>query len=255
MELVRSYKCELYEKGFALIPGVVPRKFTDRALGAINHRLSRTDMNSEGRNYDFMSDIGRSPEILDLYYKTPMAKMTESLIGSGQIEPIDRAQIALRFPGAKEPSDPPEWHLDGMYHSKYGAQTQPINHTLLVGIFLSDLPGPNCGNFTVHPGGHQILARYFRQRGIDALFDGILDVLMPPAEQLVCRSGDAVLCHHQLPHWGEPCNLSPHIRYTVFFRANRLSRSLWVKEAMTDLFIEWKGMHDFIRSYRNDERK
>ena len=54
--------------------------------------------------------------ITDLFHKSPLVGIVESLIGKDMIQRIGGGQIALRFPQMGEPKDPSGkgWHIDGM---------------------------------------------------------------------------------------------------------------------------------------------
>ena len=141
----------------------------------------------------------------------------------------------------------PTPHLDGMYSPTNGVPKGQIqNFTALAGVFLSDLPGPNAGNFTVWPGTHRIYEAYFRERGPQALLEGMPAVPLPEPVQITARAGDAILCHYQLAHAANG-NASPHIRYACFFRLSRVAHETAHGECMTDIWREWDGMRDFVK--------
>ena len=119
------------------------------------------------------------------------------------------------------------------------------NFTALLGITLSHVSGPDMGNLVVWPGTHRIYERYFRERGPQALLEGMPSVELPPARQVTAEPGDAVLCHYQLGHGIAP-NVSPHIRYAVYFRLNHLNHEAIHWECMTDIWREWEGMRDVV---------
>lgn len=90
--------------------------------------------------------------------------------------------------------------------------------TALVGVFLSKVDCDFAGNFTVWPGSHLILEEYFRQRGPQAMYEGMPEVMHEIAlgtpEQIKCSPGDVVFC---LAH-SATVNLSDNDRYAVYFR-------------------------------------
>ena len=236
----------LIEDGYLLIPRFVPLHLIDESLGAINKSLKEIDLSHEGRNYDFMSELGCSDVILDLYHRSRLAELAEYLLGKGEGHDVDRGQIALKFPnhgdGLAQQVAEQHWHLDGMYHSKNGGESSPINITLIAGVCLSDISGLNQGNFTLHPKGHVILSSYLNQHGIDSLVKKPIDIVLPPAKQIIWQKGDVVVFNHMLPHWNGAPNFTNRTRYAVFFRSNRRGRCAWVKEAITDPFYEWEGL-------------
>ena len=101
------------------------------------------------------------PEIIGLLTQTDGLKIAESLVGQPLITP-PRGQITLRFPVAR--GQPPHSlgpHLDGIPTPLNGVPTdgQIHNFTILAGVFLSDCPAGDHGNFTVWPGTHLETAR------------------------------------------------------------------------------------------------
>ena len=95
-------------------------------------------------------------------YASPVWTYAQHLIGKGRIKPVNGAQVALRGPnpalvpqgqeqggGAGAGLSPTQWHIDGMGKGKHSP------FSLLVGITLSDVTGPNQGNFCVFPGKFQ----------------------------------------------------------------------------------------------------
>ena len=217
MIVSQTQKLHLYDEGYTIFQNIIPPKVANNALRHINANLSDTDIRSEGKHYEFMKTINKDPQILDLFYKTTVKRIVDFLIGKGQYDKVDVGQIALRFPVEKKSKERLPWHLDGLYNSKSGAQKNPWNFSLLVGVFLSDLSKPGCGNLTVYPKGHQILAKYFKKHGIDTALKSDIGNLVKKKKEITCNARDVVICHPQLPHLGYPINTSPNIRYLVFF--------------------------------------
>ena len=122
------------------------------------------------------------------------------------------------------------WHVDGMRQGK----RRPFS--LLVGVALSEVSEPMCGNFTIFPKSHKLIHELILDngclRGIDDHLEWSLATSMynpwgvtdgpqlpdlGPPKQLLLKPGDVVLAHPNLAHRGAP-NLSPNIRYMVYFR-------------------------------------
>ena len=111
---------------------------------------------------------------------------------------------------------------------------------MLVGIYLSDVPNPYAGNFTVWSGTHRAFERYFRQHGAEALLDGMPPIDLPRPRQITGAAGDIILAHYQIAHTAAP-NVSPHTRYAVFFRMRHVDHPSFRPEAMTDIWLNGKG--------------
>ena len=251
MELTDAQKREFYDQGFVKLPGIVPREKVDAALRAINASLGSEgippDQLATFRARSYCPELQGAPPITDLLNDTPLWGVAESAIGRGQIRPVTRGQIALRFPVADEPPAPRP-HIDGMYSPNNGVPKGEIrNFTALIGVFLSDLPGTFAGNLAVWPGTHRLYEEYFRRQGPQALLEGMPRVDLPEHQQITGRAGDAVFCHYQLAH-GITGNGSPHIRYAIFFRLTHVDNDTIHWECMTDIWREWAGMRDVVRA-------
>lgn len=246
MELTREQKQEFCERGFVKLPGIVPVEKVHAARRAINASLGQNGIDpaqlNKFRAQTYCPELTKTPVITDLYNETPIKSLAESAIGVDKIRPIGYGQIALRFPTPEGPAREPGAHLDGMYSPTNGVKEGTIgNFTALVGVFLSDLPEPYAGNFTVWPGTHRIFEDYFRERGPQSLLEGMPKVEMPTPEQFLGKAGDAALVHYQLAH-GIAGNTSPNVRTAIFFRLVHVEHDKYHWDCMTDIWAEWEGM-------------
>lgn len=243
MKLTYLQKKEILDKGYVILPGVVPQFMIDEALHEINHSIGEGMNVSEiptFRSRSFCPELVSTPVIADLYNKTPMKELAESVIGEGQIKPVGGGQIALRFPIKQDPPGQPGPHLDGTYSPLNGVKKGTIgNFTALVAIFLSDVPKTNSGNFTVWPGTHHIYEQYFKEHGPESLLEGMPKVDLPEPVQITAKAGDAVLVHYQIGHGIAP-NVSPHTRYACFFRLTRADHEKF--PPMTNIWMDWPGI-------------
>ncbi|MBW3625129.1 MAG: phytanoyl-CoA dioxygenase family protein [Armatimonadetes bacterium] len=249
MPLNTVQKREFIENGFLRIPGVVPRYMVNAALHAINasvgQGMNKDDM-PKMRSQSFCPEIQGSPVIADLLNKTPAWELAESAIAPGKLKPVKSGQVALRFPAPLDPPPPPRPHLDGMYSPLNGVPEGTIqNFTMLAAVFLSDVPGDFCGNFTVWPGTHHLFEGYFREHGPESLLDGMPKVDLPPARQLTVEAGDFVMCHYQVAH-AAAVNVSPHVRYAIFFRLTHVDHADQKWNVMTDIWKEWDGLREAL---------
>jgi hypothetical protein len=250
VELTPSQQQDLWERGYTLLPGAVPRDRVHAALRAINASLGERGMHPDElvrfRSQSYCPELQGSQAIVDLYQASAARAVAEAAIGPGMVRPVRGGQIALRFPAAGDPPREPVPHIDGMHSPTNGVPPGTIaNFTALVGVFLSEVPGPYCGNFTVWPGSHRLYEQYFRARGPQSLLEGMPPVDLPPPVQITAHPGDAVLCHYQLGH-GIAGNASPFIRYGIFFRLSHVRHDEVHWECMTDIWLEWAGMRDFV---------
>ncbi len=251
MQLTYPQKVHLIERGYVVIPGVVPNRMVKEAMKAINHSIGKgIPDNHRGANY--CRELENHPVITDLYNKTPAKTLVDSLVGEDSYYPVDRAQIALRFPTYQDPPNPYAGaHLDGVLKVGEGIMQ---NFTALVGIILSDQPEPDMGNFVAYPGTHRLYEQYFQENGPDVLLTEesfrtahrSLNVELPEPVQIIGNPGDLIIAHFQLIHAGGT-NTSDRIRYSCYFRVlNKEIRNDW-RSPLTDMWKHWPGLRDLLQ--------
>ncbi len=243
-----SSRQALLTAGYVSLPGIVPQRQVAAALHTINRALGDRGMEpallAQFRSRSYTPEEQRAPAITELFTQTPLQALAAAWLG--QVSPVESGQIALRFPNTAAPR-PPRAHLDGMHTPTNGVPPGEIrNFTALVGVFLSDVPAPDCGNFSVWPGSHLRHAEHFRAHGPGVLLHGMPPLELGSPRQLTARAGDAVLCHYLLGH-GVAENASPHVRYAVFFRLTRADHAAVRWEAMCQPWLEWPGLAEPAR--------
>lgn len=251
MQLTHAQKQHFYTYGYVKVPGVVPQVMVDATVRAINSSLGEGIDPGQVviyRSRSFCPEVQRTPFITDLLNKTPALALAESAIGVGKIQPVNAGQIALRFPTLQDPPAPPNPHLDGMYSPTNGVPAGTIrNFTMLLGVALSDVTSDFAGNLTVWPGTHHIYERYFREQGPLALLNGMPPVELPEPVQIHARAGDVILAHYELAH-SVAQNVSPHVRYAIYFRLFHVDHDQHGHETMADIWREWEGMKLFSQA-------
>jgi hypothetical protein len=253
MELTNEQKQHLYQHGYVQVRGVVPQVMVEEALKAINHSLGEgmpPEKMTTFRAQSYCPELVHTPVIADLFNKTPALALAESAIGAGRFKRPTGGQIALRFPSFQDPPRPPRPHIDGMYSPTNGVQEGTIqNFTALGCILLSELNRDFAGNFTVWPGTHHAFETYFREQGPQALLNGMPPVEMPAPLQIHGKPGDFVLAHYLLGH-AAAINVSPYVRYAIFFRITHLEHGDYKWETMTDAWRQWEGMGEIVAANR-----
>ncbi|MCY0875624.1 MAG: phytanoyl-CoA dioxygenase family protein [Firmicutes bacterium] len=254
MTLSIGQKQQMYDNGFIKVSGAIAPLMIDNALRAINHSIGqgmKAEDVSTMRVQSYAKELQATPVITDLFNRTPVVSLLESLIGEGNVRPARGAQIALRFPEMKDPPGRPHPHLDGMHSPNNGVPKGVIqNFTVLVGVYLSAARQDNAGSLTVWPGTHHAYERYFQEHGAEALLDGMPKVEMPKPQQLQVEPGDVVLAHYQLAHGTAP-NVSAQVRYALYFRVTHpaFDRDHW-QEPMKDIWMHWPGMKEIVAQAR-----
>jgi hypothetical protein len=246
--LTPAQKQDIIDNGYTLLPGLVPPARVAAALRVINASLGEGSDPAQLdtlRSQSWCPELTDHPAILDLLTGTAAWALAESAIGAGQLESVNHGQIAVRFPVTTEPGEVRP-HLDGMYTPHNGVTKGEIaNFTALVGVYLSDVPTDNAGNFTVWPGSHRRYAEYFGREGAESLLRGMPPVDIGDPVQTTPRAGDVVLSHYQIGHGVAP-NVSPHIRYAIYFRLTRVGHSAVKFDVMSDLWREWDGLRELL---------
>ena len=102
MEWTDERRRALYDDGFVRLPGVVPRDLVQAALRAINSSLGDRGLPPEDlpilRSQSYCPELQGDPAITGLLTASPLWSLAEAAIGVGQVRPVERGQIALRFP-------------------------------------------------------------------------------------------------------------------------------------------------------------
>lgn len=249
MQLADKQKQSFIRHGFVRLRGVIPPTLVERAKRAINHSLGKgmkaKDMKRIAAQ-SYCKELQTEPVILDLFHQSPMWSLAESCLGVGKVKKAHSGQIALRFPSLDDEVRPPWPHLDGM-HSKHNGVPKGVIHnfTALLGIALSDVPRPFSGNLSVWPGTHHMYESYFREHGPQSLFKGMPKVRLPKPKQMRAKAGDAFLVHYQVAHSGT-INLSPNVRYAIYFRLKHIDHDKDPWGAMTNIWRDWEGLREVI---------
>ncbi len=258
MELSKQQFMALREEGYVVIPGAVSRILIDRARRAIHHDLGTRGMDparfDEYRGRSYCPEVKNTAAISDLYTASPLSGLAASAFGERALMPVGGGQIALRFPSDATMPRPPTPHIDGADYQKRHANDQvpPIgtlhSFSMLCGVFLADIPTTDAGNFTVWPGTHRLIGEWVREHGVKDVATpenvrGIIPRLpdWPEPVQVTAAAGDAVLTHHFTAH-GIANNLSPNIRYAVFFRLTCEGHRERADEVFREMWLEWEGL-------------
>jgi hypothetical protein len=250
MLLTYDQRRQFRDEGYLTLRQAVARPLIDRALRLINHSIGEgIDINTIAvqRATTYCADLTEHPALLDLVNASSVLPQVEALVGRGKVQPIRRAQIALRFPAAEGvEAKSPRGHLDG-----YGTDTNGIpkgrfsrSFSALAVVLLSDLPQGDSGNFTVWPGSHVTTADFFAQHGVGATYDSFPDIPKPRGP-VACTglAGDVVIAHHALFH-AAGRHVGPHVRYATIYRVRHVDVEANGCECLTDLWREWDGIRD-----------
>ena len=250
-------RAQLARDGFVVVPGLVGRDRVDAALRLVNSWLMIGFDAADRLTYyaqTFAPEHTSNALITALATDTAVLEFASELVGR-PIEPPTVGQIALRFPM------PPEmltWyeapHVDGVPTDLNGVPNDGVIHgfTVLAGVMLSDTPEPDQGNFTVWPGSHLAMARWFSEHDTripdpQAFFEAVDGVARSTSDSLPVpvQAGDVVFAHHLLAH-ANGGHSGPQIRYATFFRLTSDVRWDLGDAVLTDPWAEWDAMRDWL---------
>jgi hypothetical protein len=278
--LADSDRQQFLDCGFVLLPNVVSKELRNKALLAINKSLGRIPITN--RNTTSCPELISSEPLLNLFHASGCASLTSKLLAPG-FYPPPLCFINLQYPGdgcvdEQQPDDQEGWNLmpesrdlvplphwqsywkiDGLPAPASGPNDEHHfirNYSLLVAVFLNDVPEEMLGNVTLWPGSHLGIQAMLRARGgtVAALNAGKIDrpviqnnQLESVPQQLSAKAGDVLLCHYQVAHTHAP-NLGPDIRYVVYFRvyAKPHTPNTMRPEAMDNVFLDFEGLYDLI---------
>ena len=164
--LSRGQLEEFAERGFLLLPQVVPRYVVAAAGRAIDGLVEREPPGADVRGpFNYFRRAAEAPEVAALLCGSPAFGLAEALTRTGSLEVPWQVQVALNIP--PNPHRPGMPHIDGFPPEPDG---RPGTFTMLAGVLMSEQRGPDAGNLWVWPGTHLAHAEYFRERGPDAFF-------------------------------------------------------------------------------------
>jgi len=243
-----DWRTQLVRGGYVVLPNIISSALVSAAHTAITRDLAQGLDPARQLEYEHQSycpDLRAGPEIMNLLLGSSVPELLDAVIGFDSLV-YSTGQIAIRRARNANLPRPPDAHIDGIATPHNGLHTPELStFTLLVGVFLTDIPVEYAGNFTVWPCSHHTIENYFRERGPAALMEGMPSVKLGTPVQLTCTAGDVVLCHYQLAH-GVAVNLAAVDRVAVYFR-------LWLADIdsrrwrlLTHIWDGWKiGPHLF----------
>ncbi len=230
---------EFAERGFLVLPGVVPADTVNAASAAIDELIRRDPPGPEVRGpYNYFPEAGQAPALAALLTGSPAFGAAESLTGPGTLEHPWQVQVALNIPPF--PHRPGVHHLDG---APAGPDGRPGTFTMLAGVLMSDQRAQDAGNLWVWPGTHLTHAAYFREHGPAALLaaGGYPPIPLPEAEQVTGRPGDLLLAHYLLGH-NIGGNTSGAVRRAVYYRIKRAGHDSRWREFVGDPWLDYDAI-------------
>jgi Phytanoyl-CoA dioxygenase (PhyH) len=234
--LSRGQVEEFAERGFLMLPGVVPREVVEAAARTIDQLIEREPPGADVRGpVNYFRSAGEAPELAALLTGSPAFGLAEALTGAGTLEVPGQVQVALNIPPF--PHRPGMHHIDGFPPEPDG---RPGTFTMLAGVLMSDQRARDAGNLWVWPGTHLTHAAYFREHRPDAFFaaGGYPPIRLPEPERVTGEPGDLLLAHYLLGH-NIGGNTSPAVRRAVYYRLKRAGHDPRWREFLTDPWLDY----------------
>ena len=235
-------RAALLRDGYSLLPGLVPKRLVEAANDAIQDDLARNFDPGLQLQYDCQSycpNVRGSDAIRALLENATVTSRIDAAVEYANLI-VGPPQIAIRRARNSPALSPPEPHIDGVATALNGiVSNELLTFTLLVGVFISDVAQDYAGNFTVWPSSHLRIERYFRERGHQAMLDGVPQIPLGEPHQIRATAGDVILCHYQLAH-AAAVNLTARDRIAVYFRLSLadLAEHRWHR--LTHIWDGWR---------------
>jgi hypothetical protein len=237
---------EFAERGFVVIPGVVPGDVLAGAGRRIDEVVAADPPAADTRgNHFYFLETTAEPDLTAPLTSTAAFSLAEELTGARTLESPWQVQIALNIPPFEHRPGGP--HIDAPNPEPDG---EPVGSTftLLAGILMTDQLAANSGNLWVWPGTHLAHAAYFRERGPEQ-FCAYPDIELPEPEQITGRAGDLLLAHYLLGHNIGGNYESGRTRRALYFRVSTADHASHREEFLTKPWLDYEP----IRSRRLDE--
>ena len=234
---------EFAQRGFLVLPGVVPRAVVDAAARAIDELIDREPPGPDVRGpFNYFPEAARTPELAALLTGSPAFGLAEALTGPATLVAPEQVQVALNIPPFAH--RPGMHHIDGFPPEPGG---RPGTFTMLAGVLMSDQGDQDAGNLWVWPGTHLAHAEYFRGHGPDAFFaaGGYPPIKLPEPEQVTGEAGDLLLAHYLLGH-NIGGNTSQAVRRAVYYRVKRAGHDPRWREFLADPWLDYDAVRDIL---------
>lgn len=214
---------QLGERGYIVIPGVVPEYLLCDADAEIDVLLQEQppqdgDASQPGQ-HGWFPPRTRLPRCDAVLRESPALQLARELVAPRAVDhAFDHIQIATTVPRWSHiPGGP---HIDG--HGP--GQDPPHSFTMLAGVLLTDQRSTASGNLWVWPGSHLAHNRLFHDRGSRVLQQtgGHSTLLELPLElgdpvEILGERGEVLLAHFLLGH-NKGGNTSAQTRRTIYYR-------------------------------------
>ena len=230
---------EFAERGYILIPQVVPGDVLDKANRRVDEVVAAAPPAQDKRGaYFYFLETKDEPALLAPLTSSPALSLAEDLTGRGTLEVPPQVQVALNIP--PYPHHPGRPHIDAGNAEPSGGPVRGT-FTMLAAILLTDQLTENSGNLWVWPGTHLTHAAYFRQHGPQT-FCAYPPIDLPAPEQVTGQAGDLMLAHYLLGH-NIGGNYEPgQTRRALYFRVSAIGHASRPEEFLQDAWLDYASL-------------
>jgi hypothetical protein len=225
---------EFAERGFVLVPQVVPGDVLAQAAQRIDEVITADPPGADKRgNHFYFLEAKDESALMAPLTGSPAFGLAKELAGA--LEVPWQVQVALNIP--------PYSHRPGIPHidaDNPEPTDEPIRgtFTLLAGILMTDQFTENSGNLWVWPGTHLTHAAYFRRHGPHR-FCAYPPIDLPEPEQVTGRAGDLLLAHYLLGHNIGGNYESEQTRRALYFRLSAADHASHRSEFLQDPWLDY----------------
>jgi len=228
---------EFAERGYIVIPGVVPADVLDRAFIRTDELVARNPPEADKRGPHFyFLETRDEPHLRAPLTDSPAFGLAEDLAGQGTLDVPGQVQVALNIPPFQHHPGRP--HIDTSY-------AEPVDDpefstfTLLAGILLTDQLAEDGGNLWVWPGTHLKHAAYFKEHGPNK-FCAYPPIGLPEPVQLTGRAGDLLLAHYLLGHNIGGNFAFDQTRRALYYRISNVDHAKHRAEFLQDAWLDYE---------------
>lgn len=235
------------DQGFVILKDVVPPDLVDRSILEVNNSAFSSEHQNYGKlrkdqRFDTEQEL---PDTTKHIYQKYIAPIGARILKDGN-KLVD-GQFSLMQSGRPASLG---WHIDGTWIAIDNNSLVGIPFfKLLVGLYLTDLTAEEYGNLVVSPGGHKIVADFFKNNGQEICdepkkaFERLYAEKIPDFQSVLVEPGDLIVAHTLLPH-SISINNGPD-RPVIYFRLGEYRESGY--PALSNLWHEWPNVADSIR--------
>ena len=245
-----------FEQGYYILRNVVSHDLVSRALTLTHFWVGRggngTAPTGTAGAVQLMGEVQQDADMMALFSQSPLQDVVQKLLGVGEVTFPAAATPVVSFPTMYDPSDSSllsgtSWTIDG-----FTASGDHSPYTLLVGVALSDMHDPYCGNFCVHAGTQLSLQVNVKEqiekksalfsspaRGATTIFGSVDEKpTLGQPQQLMLKKGDAFICSQKCATQRAPnCGGMPST--IVYFKISHVDHNSLKSLALDGVWVEF----------------